>query len=280
MKAIRILNTVLLAIGIAAIGHSARAQESSVKFLRRLQENGYGDMAVEYLQILQNRSQVPKEIAGSWDLEMSKSLQLAATAAFDSAEYERLMDQSQTHLAKFLKENPDHPEAVAAMALMSEFPVKRALQLIRTAKTTEDPEQKTALLVEARQTLTDLRGRFQQAVEQYAATLAEPALRPKKSNRAADARQDAESNIREALFQSALIDYYLAQSHLDPKSREHLGGLAKAGKEFDALYQANRTNVTGIYAHMWHGKAAEENWRKQHTAKLATTNTIQHEHPH
>ena len=56
---------------------------------------------------------------------MSKSLKAAAAAAFDAKEYESLMDESQKYLAKFIKEKPNHPDAMIAMAAWGDFLVKR-----------------------------------------------------------------------------------------------------------------------------------------------------------
>ena len=67
-----------------------------------------------------------------------------------------------------------------------------------------------------------------------------------------------ESNLYEVQFQLALIDYYLAQTYSDPKSAERMAALKKAAQAFDDIFQRNRGSVTGLYAHMWHGKTAEE----------------------
>ena len=69
---------------------------------------------------------------------------------------------------------------------------------------------------------------------------------------------ELETNLHEAQFQLALIDYYLAQTFLDPKSAERMAALKKAAQAFDDIYQRNRGSVTGLYAHMWHGKTGEE----------------------
>ena len=142
--------TAAIVVGLAA-GHAASAQEPPLKFLHVLQENGYGDMAAEYLKILQKKGPgMPQAVADVWDLEMSKSLRAAANEAFDAREHEQLMEESQTHLTKFIKEKPDHPDFLAAVTLWSDFPVKHALQLIRAAKAAADKDKQAVLLNEAR----------------------------------------------------------------------------------------------------------------------------------
>ena len=63
-------------------------------------------MAVDYLEILGKRPDLPADIREMLDLEMSKSLKAAAADAFDPREKEQLIEQSHEHLAKFIREIP------------------------------------------------------------------------------------------------------------------------------------------------------------------------------
>ena len=63
---------------MVAAASAALAQEQPLRFVHALQENGYGDMAVEYLKTLEKQPDLPPEIRDVWDLEMSKSLKAAA----------------------------------------------------------------------------------------------------------------------------------------------------------------------------------------------------------
>jgi len=271
MKTIRTLIASFAALLLVAVPGRTAAQESPQRFLDALQENGYGDMAVEYLKLLEKRPDLPADLRDVWDLEMSKALRAAASDAFDAREYEQLMDESQKALAKFIKEKPDHPEAVTAMAAWGDFLVKRALESIRAAKALEDKEKdkekRAELLAEARTTLAEAREKFQQALEKFREQLRLLPPAPKvttktpardRTDPAAKAREKASMNIREAIFQTALVDYYLAQTFIDPASAERTAAVKKSAKAFNEIFQANRGNVTGVYAHMWEGKCCEE----------------------
>ena len=126
----------------------------------------------------------------------------------------------------------------------------------------KDKKSYEKLVADARTGLNDARDKFQQSQKKFLARLAElPPPKPsaKRANRAeAEARQRVEASLHESEFQLALIDYYLAQTYLDPKSADRASGLKKAAQAFDDLYQQNRGSVVGLYAHMWHGKTAEE----------------------
>ena len=87
-----------------------------------------------------------------------------------------------------------------------------------------------------------------------------PAGRRTERPEIAEARREAEAALQDAEFQLAWIDYCTAQAY-PAKSPERTAALQKAGKEFDDVFQQNRTGAgqtVGLYAHLWHGKAAEE----------------------
>lgn len=266
MKIIHTLVIALSSIAFTLGATTASAGDNPLRFLRALQDNGYGDMAVEYLHVLDKQPDLPKDIRDVWDLEMSKSLKTAASAAFDAKEADALTEESQKFLAKFIKEKPDHPDAMIAMASWGDFLMKRALDVFRAGKAFagKDQPQYEKSLADTRAGLIDAQDKFQQAEKKFKARLAElpPAskLPTKKAERAEaiEVRERAEGNFYECQFQLALIDYYLAQTYADPKSPERLAALKKAAQTFDAIYQQNRGSVTGLYAHMWHGKTAEE----------------------
>lgn len=249
---------------------TASAEEDPLRFLQVLRENGYGDMAVEYLLILDKRPDLPKEVRDVWELEMSKSLRAAAANAYDVHEYERLTAESQKHLEKFILEKPDNPAVSLAMISWGEFLGQRALERLGTARRTagKDKESHTKLLAEARKGLKQSREKFAQAEKQLEKQLSEIPPAPKRKTRAAprdrNARRRAEikADLLEVRFQSAIVDFYLAQTYPDPKDKDRLEALRRATNEFDGIFQQDRAGgvltLIGLRAHMWHGKTAEE----------------------
>ncbi len=250
---------------------TASAGEEPLRFLQVLRENGYGDMAVEYLKILDKRPDLPQEVRGVWDLEMSKSLLAAADDAFDVRDYGRLTEESQKYLAKFIREKPDHPAVAAAITSWGEFLGQQAINRLGAAKSIagKDKVQYEKLLGDAREDLILARKKFVQSRQylqkQLAALPPPPKLTTRRTQRgkAAEARAEVEANLLEARFQIAMADYYLAQTYPDPKSKERVETLHRAAKGFDDIFQQDRTSgamltLLGLRAHLWHGKTAEE----------------------
>ncbi len=261
----------VLFLPLSLFAATASAGEQPLRFLKVLRENGYGDMAVEYLRILDKRRDLPKEVRDVWDLEMSKSLRAAAADAYDNRERERLTEESQKYLAKFIREKPDHPAVASAMTSWGEFLGQRALALLGSAKsgTGKDKPQAEKYMAEARDDLKQAREKFIQARQkcekQLSALPPPPKLTTQRAPRGKDARQraDLEDDLLETRFQTAMADYYLAQTYSDPKAPERLAALHQAAKGFDAIFQEQRNagemlSLTGLRAHLWHGKTAEE----------------------
>jgi len=268
-----ILLVCLVLLGPVAAGSEA-AEVRPLEFLRALQEKGYHDVAIEYLKALQQQPDVQPEVAAVWDLEMSKSLRGEANRAkdYNPKDFELLMDEAQKHLDKFLKDNPDHPEAVTAMVSSGTFSVDRALAHLRAAKALTDKADKAKHLTTARALLGEAGPRLAKAVETLRNRLVDtpapevkPGRRPDAETRQAISRRyQLEQGLVDAQFQAAMADYYTAQTYDDPKAEARLNALRSAAKQMDNIYQAYRitaqlqVNVIGLYAHMWHGKIADE----------------------
>ncbi len=270
--------TTLCFLLVATAGPPAAAEEvRPLEFVHGLQQKNYHEVAVDYLKMLKQLPRMPDELAQVWDLEMSKSLRGAANQAFNREESERLMAQAQKHLDAFLKAKPDHSEAVSAMVSWADLSMQQALKLLREAKSLPDKDQgqRAKKLAEARAALEEARPRFEQAAEKFQLMLnALPDVpvpqakrgpkRTKTAKAAPDEREQIRGELLNAQFQSALIDYYVAQTYEDRKAEPRRAALVRAARAFDDIYQRNRVDaenqvsVIGLAAHMWHGKCVDE----------------------
>lgn len=272
----------------------AAAEDRPLDFVHALQKE-YGDVAVDYLnQLKAQPGGVPAELRDLWDLEMARSLQASSGRAFDAKDAERLMDEAQEHLNRFLKEHPDHTEALSATAAAASFSMKRALAQLDAGQVNPNKAQKATQLATARQLLQEAKPRFEQARLKFLERLrSTPQPRPgrtvaeKKAERAGlDQRASWINGELDACVQIGKCDYYIAQTYADDEPplagkvdakakakaappRSHGGprdaALRLASKEFDVVWQrlrnvvdANEVNGVGLLAHMWQGKVEEE----------------------
>ena len=272
-KCLQLIAVLLAGVLTPQTAGVAAATEDPLRFVHLLQQNGYGDMAVAYLEQLAARPDLPGKVRDVWDLEMAKSLLAAAGDAFDARDKEQLLREAQEHLAKFIKEKPDHPAAAMAAAAWGDFLMKEALDLLGQAKAVEgkDDKQREKYLTDARADLDQARKKFRQAEDKFQSRLDElppppppkPPARKMERDEALEARSEAETNVQDVQFQIALVNYHLAQTYPDPKSDDRAEALKTAAKAFDDIFQRNRAGpagltYVGLKAHLWHGKTAEE----------------------
>ena len=251
MKLARTLFVATLVISTVACLRTATAAEDPIEFLHALQDNGYGDVAVDYLESIKDQPKAPKEVMELWDLEMSRSLRAAARAAYNADDLKKSMEKSETYLTKFLKEKPNHPEAIRAGAWRADTLGQEAVQDLRRAKDLKDKTQQEAAMTKVRTTLQEVRPFFVKAAESTKKTLDKT---PAKSRK----RPELESQLIENKLKIAIADFFITQTYTDPKSPERSKGLADAAKAFDAIYQANRATIFGMQAHFLHGRTSQE----------------------
>ncbi len=237
----------------------APAADQVVDFVHALQEAGYGDTAVEYMQQLEKQQRIPEELKDTWDLEFYNSYEARARNAFGEKEATASKVESKKYLDKFLKEHPNHPDVAKAVLGSALAAQRRGLALLASAKINPNKEQAGNDTAEARAAFEEAKPRFQQALERFKKKLdglKVPGKNAKK--RETDEYETAVSNFIETRFQVSLTDVYIARTMADRKDPIRVKLLQGAAKEFDSIFQKNRENIYGLAAHMWNGKVEEE----------------------
>ncbi len=264
----------LVASVIASLAQSADAEEPLRAFLHAAQDQGYGEIAIDYLQQQSARGSLPPSLAETMDLELARSYRVAVGEAYNAPEAEARLAKAQIYLEKFLKEHPDHSEVARAMESWGDIALDRALQRMRLAAATRDPAQKAKYLTPARADLEEARPRFSEATARYAeryaalksAAESEAAKRPRnavqptKKQRQTEGEEterpkprgsNAGSNCPSSISISHRPIWIARRPHAKPR-------LEAAAKAFDGIFQSYRENLVGLHAHMWNGRAADE----------------------
>ena len=76
----------------------ATAKDRPLDFLQALENRGYGEVAVDYLERLQAGKRLPRELYEVWDLKLSEALRLSAAEAFNPKEREERLSAAEVHL--------------------------------------------------------------------------------------------------------------------------------------------------------------------------------------
>jgi len=253
-----VLTGSLTLFGLTGVG---MAEEPFDDFLQGLRERQHGELAIHYLNMIKDRPDLPEDLKVAFDLEMARSLQIAAIRTPNTDLQAKYVLDAQAALDKFLKEHADHPEAGSAQMTSGEISLFRAQNILKTAM--RDKTKRDILLPEARKLLEEARPKFVKASEMFKVRVDEvraenTGKKKTLSKRAARAAAEATNMWYDARFKVATVDYNIGLSYPEPKDPKRKDFLAKAAKGFDGIYQENRSGRSGVYAHMWEGRSREE----------------------
>lgn len=255
-------------VAAASFPLSLLAEEPYESFLNGLRKAGYGEAALDYIEQIEKKPNLPVALREVIDLERAQSLLVAAEETEHRDMAEQRFASAKTNLDKFLKEHAEHERSAAALASLADLEVQRGRTLLRQSRVQKEAAEKTRFLTEARTAFEAAQPRMATAVEKYKARFGRLAnerqsRKGKLSNRDEELLESAESEWLDIRGKAALIEYYKAQTYADPADKVRKECLVNAGNSLDAIYQRERAKsdgltATGIYAHMWHGKIYEE----------------------
>ncbi len=180
------------------------------------------------------------------------------------------MARAQEHLDKFVKEHGEHPSVANAALAGADFAADQAIDKLMQARAVKVNAEQDRLLAEARQAFEDCRPRFADAAKRFEAQRAELPKAPTVANAPGKRAQIAntktlaernrvEAGLAESLLKSAIVDYQIAQTYLQPSNEDRRKALTTAAEAFDKLYRQHGNNSDiGIQAHFWKGKSLDE----------------------
>ncbi len=251
---------------LCLVASAAWGTEPANEFLEALQKKGYGEAGTDYMEMLKAHGKVPPEMLENWDWQMSKCLSLAVKEAFNKGEAEERKARAEELRGKFIKEHPDSPLLSQVLETAGNDAFERAMQFLAEGKLSKDKDKAAAekLMEDARKAFAESRPGFVKSVDGYKETFEKLKNNPGKNkgkkaqDAEAEALGEAQFNWLDSRMKVAMVDYYMAQTYLDPKAAKAKESLTTCSKELDAIYQENRGTLIGVYAHLWTGKIEDE----------------------
>jgi hypothetical protein len=249
----------ILAILSVWAASPASAKDDPLEFIHLMQREGYADVAIDYLNQLKADPNAPKEVGDVWDLEMAKSKKQAVAdgQAYNDAQAKQWLDESKALIEKFVKDNPDRPEAIQEAAKWLEDKGREAQYDVQKAGFATDPAEKKKLLAEARKLFAEIRPKFVDALK--SSIKLRDSLPPKSARMNAKTLARHETitfMVGENRLMVAMIDFYLA--YTEEASSQRGAALTKCAKEFDDIFQDFRDVFLGSRAHFWQGRTILE----------------------
>lgn len=236
---------------------SAIAAEPYREFLQKLQESGYGEMSLEYIDQLAARADIPVDFKQTLDLERSKSLRIAAGEAYNAEQRAQRLADADKLLTEFLKNNPKHSAAIPALLSVADDLLRKAQISLGQSRATRDAAEQDKYRKQAREQFTEALAQFVSIQTRLLTRAKELGPLPMGQTPSAE-RQDLDLAMLETRLNTALGEYLSAETYTDPKDAQRKKHLQNAVKGFDTVFQQNRGTRAGMIGHLWHGKALEE----------------------
>ena len=233
--------------GLVATSH---AVEPATEFLQALRQNGYHELALEYLDRMQTSSMAPVTLKQTIDYERGLTLLEASREQRDMSIREKQLDEAKVVLDRFVTKNPNHPLSSAANSQLGNLLVERARIKVEQSK----KRDKATNLAEAAQLYSEARKLFDDILERIRADLERlPKVIPKTAKAQIDLRDQLRRDYLQAQLLAAAIVEEMADTK-EPGSKEHTAALEQAAKEYGEIYEKYRTRLAGLYAEMYQAR--------------------------
>lgn len=249
-----------MAVAAALVpGVPLSAEERRLDFADALEQRGYHDMAIFYLQRLGQRSGVPADVREVIPYRVARALVKTARSKRDLTKQQQDLEEARSRLEQFLQQSPGHRLAADANRQLGEILKQRGRMLVIQSHLASNQDQRPELQGRARELLHLAQRHYQAARDDYAARLDELPRRVDQTEE--KEKHEAQTPAYEGRIRSALdlagIQYELAQTYdrIAPKRREHL---EEAGRRFEEIHARYRTTMAGLSARMWQGKCLHE----------------------
>jgi len=237
----------------------SRAEEPFAEFAEGLRKVGYLDTALEYLNGLSTRKDLPPEFAKTLDLERGMTYRAIASASRVPEDREQALTQAEAALKKFTSANADHPRAPFANSELGQLLFERARTLLWDSESPSNADRKKELQQQARTLIEQAKAIYQLAHDQYKKQYDGY---PKFIDRAQDEdafqeRLSAEVKYLRAWFNLTRCTYERGQT-FDKGTKERDETLIRASEEFEAIHTARRSNPIGLQSRLMMGKCFQE----------------------
>ncbi len=232
----------------------ANAAEDWRRFLDALDENGYGDLAIDYLKSLQDSQTAPPELAAELDLRLGLAT-LDALSTAPPSRRDSLVAQARAALEKFLAENPDSPSVDQANAGLGR------LLLDEGSRALDATALKDVSDADRERSTTAAKLAFSNAKPYLDAALKAAREKAKTLQESKNARPDDLSRA-----QGAFLDLTLRFATLQAQtartfpenSKERRDGLTKARTNFGKIFATFQQYAGGFQARYLEAEIARE----------------------
>ncbi|MEO2024584.1 MAG: hypothetical protein ABGZ23_01745 [Fuerstiella sp.] len=244
---------------LLTVGLPIQADEPHSAFIEGLRQRKFFDTALEYVDSLGRRVDVPAELAKTLDLERGVTYREMAAASRVPEDREQALTRAEQALKKFTSEHPGHPRAAYANSELGELLFERARSLIWDAESPSNADKAGQLQQQARSLIEQAKAIYQTAHDQYERLYKAfpPFIDRTKDEDAYLERLSAEVKYLRAWFSLVRCTYERGQT-FSKGSKERAETMVRASAEFEAIHTARRSNPIGLQSRLMMGKCFQE----------------------
>lgn len=235
------------------------ADEPVVEFLEGLRDRKYFDTAIEYLDIQQQRTDLPQETRAILSLQRGLTYEAEARASRVVEDRDLSLGKAEIAFRKFLTDYPEHPQAAFVNSSLGSLLFERARSLIWDAESPSNIDQRSEMQRQARALIDQAEKIFQKSHDQYKAQYKAfpPRIDEDKEPEQFLAWRKAEVAYLRAWYNLSRATYQRGQT-FDLNSKERNDTLLAAFKKFEEIHTARRSNPIGLQARLMMGKCFQE----------------------
>lgn len=242
----------LLALGCClATAATVHAEEPTAAFLDGLRSRQEFDLALEHIDKLEKNPATPADVRASLNFERGVTLLLQSSREKNDSQQRAHRQAAVEALQKYLDQRPGGLKELQAQLQMGTARIEHARQFMRNAA--DSPEElQVDLHAKAREQYAAALKMYEQIERSSTAQLQVPEV-------LADDQQKEEfrKQVLQGLLLTAATREELAETY-PQGSDEEQAAVEKAAGEYEAIAQAYRTRLAGLYARMYQGRCLQK----------------------
>ncbi|MFN9718992.1 MAG: hypothetical protein ACK58L_09885 [Planctomycetota bacterium] len=239
------------------VSNIAVGDEPILEFIDGLRQRGYFDTAIEYIDAVSRRTDIPDDVRNQIDLQIGITQQQRGASSRNPDEREQAFSLAEAALKKFLQEKSQHPQAATANSMLGELLFERARSLTWKVDETDDASSKLELQQSARTLVDQAKGIYQTARDQFKSQYDAFPKFLENDDPQFQLRLESESRYLRAWFNLIRCTYERGQT-FEKGSEERKTTLIEAARLFEELHTSRRTNQIGLHARLMMGKCFQE----------------------
>ncbi len=243
--------------GLLLLAPRAVGEDADRRFFEGLRQHGYFEEALSDLDEVRQSGAGEPSFRDVIDYEAALTLLDLVHAGRTPTAAEKLLDQADQRLARFLAEHPGHVLAAAAKTQRAGVLVERGRLKAEQARSF-DPVVRRQSIESVRALYRQAEGAFLASATQFDEILGKfPRFIDPRNAPPVEQRQQVRRDLLQARLALARVRLEIAQTY-ERGTAENQANLAEAAKEYADLYEKHRRELGGLYARLGQARCCKE----------------------